>query len=101
MSYTQDFKQKVLEIKKRDKLSVRKAAAFFELSTNTIRLWMKPPEQKISKARQMKVTDEQHLNDVAEFPDAFQYERAERLNCSQGTIQYRLRRLKITRKKRL
>ena len=47
-----------------------------------------------------KISDEALFQDVKEYPDAFQYERAERLGASERWISHALRRLGITRKKR-
>ncbi|WP_320157844.1 IS630 transposase-related protein [Psychrobacter urativorans] len=43
--------------------------------------------------------DDVLLNDVKEYPDDYQYERARRLNCSTTGIQNALKRLRISKKK--
>ena len=37
--------------------------------------------------------------DIEEYPDAYQYERAERLGCGRGGIYHALKRLGVTYKK--
>ncbi|MQZ58369.1 hypothetical protein EGT68_008820 [Acinetobacter junii] len=46
MGYSKDFKDKVIEILTRNKMSVRKTAKHFNVSTRTIQLWQKSTERK-------------------------------------------------------
>ena len=101
MSYSLDFRKRVIEIMARDKLSIRKAATHFDLSTQTILRWTKSIDKKPITGRPRTLTDEMILSDISDYPDAYQYERAERLACSHFAIYGALKRLRITRKKTL
>ena len=71
--------KKVLSIKKREKLSIRKTAQRFGLSTRTVYKWDKDiisEGKRICKARKL---DMQELKEnVIKYPDFYQYERAEK-----------------------
>jgi transposase len=99
MSYSLDFRKRVIGIMARDKMSIRKAATHFDLSTQTILRWTKSIDKKAITGRPRTLTDEMILNDISHYPDAFQYERAQRLACSTFAIYSALKRLQITRKK--
>ena len=59
----------------------------------------KQPERKVRASRTYKIDLEQLAQDVMDYPDAFQRERAVRFNCSDRAISKALKRLKVTRKK--
>ena len=50
-------------------------------------------------SRTYKIDLEQLAQDVMDYPDAFQRERAVRFNCSDRAISKTLKRLNVTRKK--
>ncbi|WP_227504444.1 IS630 transposase-related protein [Acinetobacter sp. YZS-X1-1] len=86
MGYSKDFKDKVIEIMTRDKMSVRKTAQHFSVSTRTIQLWQKSTEQKPIPGRPAKIIEAQILADIEKYPDDYQYERAERLGVSTHAV---------------
>lgn len=93
MGYSKDFKDKVIEIMTRDQLSVRKAAQYFNVSTqSTVR--------KPIPGRPVKITEAQILADIEKYPDDYQYERAERLGVSTHAVFNALHKAGISRKKR-
>ena len=101
MTYSVDFRQKVLFIRQRDELTLQAAADRFDVGVATIVRWNKQLEPKASRDRSCpKITDEALLADVEQYPDAYQYERAERLNASASGIGKALKRCGISRKKR-
>ena len=102
MTYSTDFRNHILSIKSKEKLSFRQTAKRFGVSPNTLLLWEKGmlPKNKRSK-RPVKIQDDWLLNDLKESPDDFQYERAQRLNVSASGIGAALKRLNVTRKKTL
>ena len=101
MTYSHDFRQHILSTKKKENLSLRKTSKRFEVSINTLQWWIKDIFPKNCRNKKpVKIPNEKRLQDVNEYPDAFQYERAERLGVSQRGISHALKRLKITRKKR-
>lgn len=101
MTYSPDFRQHILSTKKEENLSLRKTSSRFEVSINTLCLWLKGVFPKNSRDKKpLKIANERLLQDVKDHPDDFQYERAERLGVSQRGISHALKRLKITRKKK-
>ena len=100
MGYSKDFKDKVIEIMARDKMSVRKAAQHFSVCIQTIQNWKKSTVSKPIPGRPTKISKEQILKDVEQYPDDYQYERAERLAVSTHAVFNALRAAEISRKKR-
>ena len=100
MTYSIDFRRKILEIKERDGLSFEQAAVFFGVGKSSVQRWTERLEPCPSRNKPAtKIDMEQLAQDVALYPDAYQYERAERLGCSQRGIGEALKRLSISRKK--
>ena len=96
--YNSHFINKVLRL--RTSLSIRQLAIKFNISTRTIQNWEqgKLPIGKRNKPN--KTLDKSSLiSDIIEYPDSYQYERAERLGVSQMCIWYNLKKLGITYKK--
>ena len=81
MSYSKDFKDKVIEIMTREQFTVRTAAQHFNLSTQTIQRWKKTTEAKSYPGRPPKISTEEILAGIKEYPDDYQYERAKRFRC--------------------
>ncbi len=100
MTYSLDFRKQVLKSKNEDKWSYRKTAKFYSITVKTIQNWEKELIPKTTRNKPpTKIKDEALLQDVADYPDAYHHERAERLNCSKSGISDALKRLGITRKK--
>ena len=100
MTYSIDFRRQTLLIKERDRLSFEATAKRFGVSPMSVFRWSKqipaqPPRQKPAT----KIDMEALKQDVQTNPDAYQYERAERLGVSRRGIGYALKRLGISRKK--
>lgn len=101
MTYSLDFRTHILSVKDEEKLTYKATKSRFGIAISTLQRWEKGFEPKISRCKKpTKIADEKLLQDVEDYPDAFQYERAERLNASQRGISHALKRLSITRKKR-
>ena len=101
MTYSTDFRQHILSTRQEDNLSLRATSKRFKVSVTTISLWEKGSVPKHTRNRKpSKIPDDKLIQDVKDYPDAFQYERAERLGVSQRGISDALKRLKLTRKKR-
>jgi len=102
MTYSKDFREKILKIKKKEKLSIAKTAARFDIGTTTIVNWLKNiiPKNKRNKPP-IKIDTKALAKDVKEYPDSYAYERATRLGCSKNGVWYALRRLGVTYKKSL
>ncbi len=100
MTYSIDFRRKVMEIKERDGLSFEQVAARFGIGKSSVGRWTKRLEPCRSRNKPATKIDMELLErDVELYPDAYQYERAERFGCSQRGIGEALKRLKISRKK--
>lgn len=100
MTYSLDFRKKVLTIRTEEGLSFAQAAKRFGVSVNSIFLWSKNLEPKRTKDRpSIKIDTDTLLEDIKKYPDAYNYERANRLNVSASGIFCAMKRLGITYKK--
>lgn len=101
MTYSIDFRKQVLRSIK-DGMTIRAAASFYGLSTSTIHSWQQNLTPKTTRNKApTKIPDDALLEDVKRYPDAYNYERARRLNCSSTGIFNALKRLGISQKKDL
>ena len=100
MAYSIDFRKKVLEIKKRENLTLAETAARFGVGIASIVRWMHRIEPKTTRNKPAtKINREALIKDVEEYPDSYQYERAMRFGVSCTGIGEALKRLKISNKK--
>jgi transposase len=100
MTYSLDFRLKVLSVKEKESLSFAETAERFCVGLASIVRWSKRPEpQKRRYKAPTKINMEALKEDIALYPDAYQYERAERLHISKAGIWYALKRLRVTYKK--
>lgn len=98
--YSLDFRRKVLEIRKKEELSIAKIARRFGIGLSTVMRWTKNIEVKKTRNKPATRVDMEALKrDIELYPDAYQYERAARLNVSKAAIWYALKRLKVSYKK--
>ena len=101
MTYSLDFRRQVLKSID-DGMTYVQAAEFYSLSPTTIQNWKRRVHSKTTRqTKPYKIPDDVLLNDVKEYPDDYQYERARRLNCSKTGIYHALKRLGISQKKDL
>ncbi|WP_201582308.1 MULTISPECIES: IS630 transposase-related protein [Psychrobacter] len=98
MTYSNDFRQLVLS-KIAAGQTVRRVAQDFNISTKTVQDWKKGVPKKPYYRKPTKIDDEALRQDVATYPDAYQYERAQRFNCTARGIGKALKRINITQKK--
>lgn len=96
--YSIHFINKVL--KQREFLSIQKLAEKYSISTRTIQNWQqgKLPKGKRNKPN-LKLNKDLLLDDIKQYPDAYQYERAKRLGVSESCVWSNLKKLGITYKK--
>ena len=80
MTYSIDFREKVLAIKEKEKMSFESISKRFGVGKNTVFVWTKKilPLKNRNKAS-TKIPIDRLKEDVAQYSDAYQYERAERL----------------------
>lgn len=100
MTYSVHFRTKVLRIKDKEGLSFSEISKLFNIGRNTVFTWTKKlhPEKHRNK-KQVKIDLDRLRQDVEEYKDGYQYERAERLGVSKSGIQWALKKLNITYKK--
>lgn len=102
MTYPVKFRQKVLEIKEREKLTFKETAARFGISISNLSRWQKRLEpQKTRNRPATKINMEALKQDVETYPEAYQYERAARFGVSERGIGKALKRLGISYKKNI
>ncbi|ATD64188.1 IS630 transposase-related protein [Neisseria weixii] len=102
MTYSTDFRQPALSKIKQDR-SIYKVAKEMGIGRATLSAWIQDPEPnpypKDRKCR--KINREAPMQDVEQYPDDFQYERAQRFGCSAKSIGAALKKWNISRKKDL
>ena len=101
MTYSTDFRKKVLSIKEQDKLTFSETAKRFGVGQASVVRWSQHVEpQRTRNKPTVKLDWEALAQDVEEHPDSYQYERAARFGVSQQGIAYALKKLKLSRKKK-
>jgi len=100
MTHPLEFRRHVLRIKEQDGLSFARVAKRFSVGVASVKRWSKRVEAKSHERKKIRKIDLIKLaQDVEDFPDAYQYERAARFNVCPKAIWQALRKLKITYKK--
>ena len=89
MTYSVDFRKKVLKIKKEEKLSYREVSSRFCISRSAVVRWNKSLEGTNKRTKPWKKLNQESLKrDIEEFPDSYNRERAQRLGVSPSGIRY-------------
>ncbi len=100
MTYSIDFRKKVLKIKDKEKLSFSEVAERFGISKAAIFRWSKNLKSSNTRNKPWKKLSKEALKeDIALYPDSYCYERALRLGVSASGIRYAKGRLGISYKK--
>ena len=100
MAYSKHFRKKVLKYRRDKDATIEETAKYFHIGTASIVRWVHKPEpQKTRYRKPTKIPDDVLRKDVEQYPDSYQYERAQRLGVSESGIFNALKRLKITYKK--
>jgi transposase len=100
MAYSFDFRRKVLDVRSQRGLSIKKTAALFSIGLSSIKRWLNRVERITHHQHHGTKIDMEGLQrDVEHYPDAYQYERAARLNASRSGIGEALTRLGVSYKK--
>lgn len=100
MSYSLDFRKRVMKIKEEKNLTFEKTSKRFGVGIRSLFRWQKEIEPKLTRNKPATKVDMEGLkNDVKKNPDAYLSERAERFGVSVTGVFYALRRLHITYKK--
>ncbi len=96
MAYSLNFRKKVLETKREEKLSFTKVAERFRVSRITVFKWsQRIQNERAYNTKWKKLSKEAVIQDVKKYPDGYYYERAERLGVSTSGVQYAFRALGI------
>ena len=100
MTYPIAFRKKVLAVKAKNNLSFVEVANRFGLSKTTVFEWSKCLSPKRTRAKKpVKIDNDILKNDIAQYPDSYCYERAQRLGVSATGIRDAQYRLGISYKK--
>jgi transposase len=100
MTYSQDFRRKVLKIKSAEKLSMSDVADRFDIGVASVMRWTKKIESQTTRNKPaVKINMEALKEDIEQYPDAYLKERAARLNVSHACVWLAMKRLNITYKK--
>ena len=100
MTYSLDFRRKLLNIKAEKNLTFLETSKLFTISMATLFRWQKKLEPETTRNKPATKIDMNALKrDIEKYPDAYQFERAKRLGVSSGGIFHALKRLKVTYKK--
>lgn len=100
MTYPTSFRKKVLNIKKKEKLSFAAIGKRFGLSKTTVFKWSKNLEPQRKRNRKATKIDMGSLRlDIERYPDSYCHERAKRLGASATGIRDAQYRLGVTYKK--
>ena len=98
--YDIKFREKVLKHMKEKDLKPEEVSDLFSIAASTVRRWLKNIYPKALNRKPYKLDMEKLKKDVEDYPDSYQYERAERLGVGQNCIFHGLKRLKISYKKK-
>ena len=99
MAYSRDFRRKVLAVRNKEGLTIAEAAARFDVGSASVVRWIKNVERKPQGARRRKIDLEALRQDVMDYPDSYQHERAQRFGVAQNAIFFALKKLQLTYKK--
>ena len=89
MTYPISFRRHVLAVKEREGLTFSQAAERFAVGIASLVRWsakLEPKEYK--RARGLKIDLEMLAQDVRDFPDAYQYERAGRFGVTPKAFRF-------------
>ncbi len=100
MTYSRDFRERVLKTRQEDKLTIAEVAKRFKIAIASVVRWGKVLEAKRTRHKPTKIEMEALKQDVEIYPDAYHYERAARFGISESGIRRALKRLGISRKKK-
>ena len=100
MTYSTNFRKKVLSIKQQYQLTFSETAERFGVSQASVVRWSRNIKPKRTRNKPtVKLNWEALAQDVDEHPDSYQYERAALWGVSRQGIAYALKPLKLSRKK--
>ena len=102
MTYSLDYRCKVLEVQKQEGLTYEETAKRFAIGTTTLVRWHQRLEARqsgVCRPASKKIDDKSLLLDVQQYPDAYHYERAKRFGVCPQSIWRALKKLGVSYKK--
>lgn len=100
MSYSLDFRKRVMKLKDKENLTFEAAGRRFGISSRTLFRWQRRLEPVMKRNKPAtKINMEALKKDVEKNPDDYLCERAKRFGVSISCIFYALKRLDISYKK--
>ena len=102
MTHLIKCRRHVLRIKEQECLSFSRVAERFSVGLASVKRWSKRVEPKQHQRKKLRKIDrdlKKLAQDVEKYPDAYQYERADRFDVCSKAIWQALKKLKITYKK--
>ena len=101
MTYSLDFRRRVLSIREKEGLTIAQVATRFCVGIASVTRWLRKLEPKKTRNRPAtKINMALLAQDVIDNPDAYLYERAERFGVSSRGICHALKRLDVSYKKK-
>lgn len=101
MTYSLDFRRKVLSVRDKEALSMKEVAERFDVGIASVMRWVKNITPQMTRHKPaLKLNMEALARDVQEHPDSYHHERAERFSVSPTCIRKALKRLGVTYKKK-
>lgn len=101
MTYPLKFRQHLLSVKESEGLSLKATSERFFVGVASLSRWIRKIEPQTTRHKPATKLDMDALaEDVRVDPDADQRERAVRFGVSPACIQFAMKRLRITHKKR-
>lgn len=100
MTYSLDFRKKVLEVREKEGLSITSVANRFGIGRATVFRWTERIQPVLKRNKPAtKLNMDELKQDIKKYPDAYLLERAKRLSVSKSCIFSALKRLNLTYKK--
>ena len=102
MTYSIDFRRKVLDIRKAKGFTFKETANYFDVGVASIVRWsQRLTFQETRHKPATKINMQTLKEDITASPDIYHYERAARFQVSVSGIRHALKRLNVSYKKNL
>lgn len=102
MTYSIDFRRKVLDIRKAKGFTFKETANYFDVGVASIVRWsQRLTFQETRHKSATKINMQTLKEDITASPDSYHYERAARFQVSVSGIRHALKRLNVSYKKNL
>ena len=100
MTYSLDFRQRVMGYKAKKSLTFAQTSDHFDIGIRTLFRWSKQLEPCHYRQKPATKIDMDALKaDIEQSPDDYQWERAKRFKVGQSSMHYALKRLGVSYKK--